>query len=677
MSHENIYNFANSALKDKIIIMYKNIKSKLTSLILLFFILTLIYIFSLNFLDNRVNDFCTKVFTKISKNYSSDKVVLIAVDDVSTDKINWPWSRDLFADIFNYIDDYAGAKAIVFQNLVIFPDSYKPEKDYIFYNNIKDKKNLINSFIFVNSNAAGDVLPSDYIPLFDSKINVNIVDNRTKIPNTNYKAVVNLPKDFLYSVNNLASSILVEDKDTILRSYMPVVQMGDKLYPSLALSAYAMYTGNREFVLYDKYLCSNDECKTLKVPISYKRAFDNLDNAVVGIYTRLNWYYPQGNYYSHKKYSAIDVLESYYALQSGGNPKINPNEFKDKIVIIGLNADKNVWEQLSETPVLTKQADIDVHAVMLSNMLKNTYKTEAPFDATLIITSIFTLFILFGFKRLKYNFIFALILSALYFIYYIFEYLMNTYIPPFTPIITMCSASILKQLYSIITTDKASEMIKKAMGKYVSKDVMKTVLNNLDKLNLGGIRTTVTVLFVDIRNFTQMSENLSPQIVTSILNEYFSTIEPIIAKYNGVINKYMGDGALAVFGEPIKDDNHALNAIKCGLEMTEKVKILRDKLLKDGKPRIEIGIGINTGEVFAGNIGTEERLEYTVIGDNVNLASRIEAYNSILKTSFLISQYTYEYVKDYIDTVKLSQVNIKGKSKPIDIYEVLKIKNER
>ena len=281
--------------------MYKNIKSKLTAVILLLFILTLIYLFSLSFLDNRANDFCTKIFTKISKNYSSDRVVLIAVDDISTDKIKWPWSRDLFADIFNYLTDFSGAKAVVFQNLVIFPDSYQPEKDFIFYKNIKNKKNLINSFIFVNSNAAGDVLPSDYIPLFDGKININIIDKRTKINNTNYKAVINLPKDLLYNANNLASSMLVEDKDTILRSYMPVVQMGDKLYPSLALSAYSVFTGIKEFVLYDRYLCTNDECKTLKIPISYKKSFDSLDNTVMGIYTRLDWYFPIENYYSHKK----------------------------------------------------------------------------------------------------------------------------------------------------------------------------------------------------------------------------------------------------------------------------------------------------------------------------------------------------------------------------------------
>ena len=283
---------------------------------------------------------------------------------------------------------------------------------------------------------------------------------------------------------------------------------------------------------------------------------------------------------------------------------------------------------------------------------------------------------IFGFRNFKLSFFFATLLSILYFIYYYIQFSNRVYIPPITPVITIYSCVILKNLFHLITTDNSTERIKRAMGKFVSKDVMKTLLKDIDKIQVGGIRTVVTVLFVDIRDFTKISENMEPQEVTSILNEYFETIEPIIAKYNGIINKYMGDGALVIFGEPIKDENHALSAIKCGIELSEKVKILREKLIKEGKPKIEIGIGINTGEVFAGNIGTDERLEYTVIGDNVNLASRIESYNQLLKTNFLISQYTYEYVKNYVEVVKLSQVEIKGKSKPIDIYEILKIKNE-
>lgn len=199
----------------------------------------------------------------------------------------------------------------------------------------------------------------------------------------------------------------------------------------------------------------------------------------------------------------------------------------------------------------------------------------------------------------------------------------------------------------------------------------------LKKLSIG-VRKIATILFVDIRNFTQISEKLSPSEVSLILNEYFSEIEPIISKHNGVINKYMGDGLLAVFSQNLKPEEQALNAVKCGIEILNAAKHLKEKLLSEGKPMINIGIGVNTGEVFEGNIGSEKYLEYTVIGDSVNLAFRIESFNHTLKTQFLISEYTYEYVKDSVDVVKLSKVNIKGKSKPIDIYEILRIKtNDR
>lgn len=656
--------------------MHKSLNSKILIITVLFFIFISVYVLSSQSFDNKVNDFCTKIFLKVNKKLSSDKIVLVAIDDVSTDKISWPWQRELFSDIFNFLENEGKAKVIVFQNLVLFPDSYYPESDAAFYNSISQNKKLINSFILVNSNAAGDVLPLSYLKIFDDKKHVKIINKQNTISRSPYKAVVNLPKDYLNSVNNLASSILSEDKDEILRSYMPVVQLQDMYYPSLALSAYSMYTGVNEFVIYDDALCSIDNCNSLKVPISKMVKKDYIGNSVEGLFARINWYTPISSYYSHKKYSAIDILVSHYAIKDGKPPKINPEEFKDKIVIVGLNADKNVWEQLSETPVLKKHSDIDVHATVIDNMLSKSFFNEDKSNSSLLITCIFSLFILLGFRRVKLNFILAFVLACVYFCYYVMQFNNHILVPPITPILSVFTVCLLKKLYLMIMTDRTAELIKRAMGKYVSKDVMKKVLTDLDKLKLGGVRALVTILFVDIRNFTQISENLSPQDVTSILNEYFSTIEPVIAKYNGIVNKYMGDGVLAVFGEPIKDDNHALSAIKCGIEIRDKVKLLREKLLQEGKPKIEIGIGINTGEVFAGNIGTEERLEYTVIGDNVNLANRIEAYNQLLKTNFLISQYTYEYVKDYVDVVKLSQVEIKGKSKPIDIYEILKIKNE-
>lgn len=639
-------------------------------------ILAFIYLFSFNFIDNKACDLFTRVHTNIAGKAHSDNVVLVLVDKKSLNKVSWPWKRNLFSDIFDYLEFISGAKVIAFQNLLIYPDTYSPESDSLFYLNLKNHNILINSFLFSGSSFAGDILPKEYLDVFLSKSNVNIIDKRNKKNGSSYKSIVKLPKQLLLNSKFFASSYIQEDKDEIVRNYIPFVNIDGELLPSMALSAYSLYTGVNEFILYDNKLCSVDNCKTLNMPLVQKSVKDYIGNITKAFITYIKWYKPSSSYASHISYSAIDVLDSYNAIKKGLLPKIAPSAFKDKIVIVGLNSDDSVWDFLSETPMLTKQSDADVHAVLIDNMLQNTFMTVKNKEFSLLITIVFSLLIVFGFKNFKSNLFFAFFLSLIYLIYFIYEFYMHVYVSLLSPIITIFAAVFLKRLYSLITTDKTTEMMKRAMGKYISKDVMKNVLLNLDKLKLGGIRTVVTVLFIDIRNFTGLSEQLSPSDVTAILNDYFSVIEPIIGKYNGVINKYLGDGVLAIFGEPIKDDNHAINAVLCASEILFAVQKLKNKMLNEGKPRLEVGIGINTGEVFAGNIGTEERLEYTIIGDNVNLAYRIESFNRILKTQFLISEYTYELVKSSVDVVKLSQVNIKGKSLPIDIYEVLKVKNK-
>lgn len=645
-------------------------------LLVFLFIVSIIFTVSTKFFDMRVNDFLTKAIIKTTNQPIDSDVVLVVIDDKSIKAKEWPWTKDVFSDIFDYFEFHTKAKSVVFQNLILFSDSYNPDKDAYFYNSLLKYKKLINSFVLLTSSKASDVLHSDFIAKLKEKSNVRIEDKRTVKVESNYKAVVKLPREFLSNSKYLASSILTEDDDNLVRYYTPVVELNNVLYPSLALSAYAMNTGIDSFTLYDDYLCSSDNCKTLKMPVNFSTKSDYLDNSVNGIFTFIYWYKATSSYYSHKTYSAIDIIDSYKNIKVGKEPIVNPNEFEGKTIIIGLNADDYVWGQLSETPILKKQADIDIHAVILDNMFANTFKKMEKNNYIIFITFLFSFFIIRGFKKFRYNLFFTSILSILYLGYYVHQFFARTYIPPITPIIIMFSAAILKKLYEIIITDNKSEMIKNAMGKYISKDVMNKVISNLDNIQVGGKRTVVSILFVDIRNFTSISEKLSPQDVTSVLNEYFATIEPIIEKYQGFINKYMGDGVLALFGEPVNTNNHAYNATKCAMDIINEVKFLREKFIREGKPKIEIGIGINTGEVFIGNIGTRERLEYTVIGDNVNLAYRIESFNQVLKTQFLISQYTYEYIKDKVDVVKLSEVSIKGKTKPIDIYEILKVRNE-
>ena len=154
------------------------------------------------------------------------------------------------------------------------------------------------------------------------------------------------------------------------------------------------------------------------------------------------------------------------------------------------------------------------------------------------------------------------------------------------------------------------------------------------------------------------------------MNEYFSEMEPIVTKYNGIINKFIGDAVMAVFGEPINDENHPLNAVRCGYEMLQKVQELDKKWQAENNPVIEIGIGINTGEVFVGNIGSEKRMEYTVIGDTVNLASRLESYNKTYNTHMLISSTTYESAKDFVTANRITDVEIRGKAEKMNIYEI-------
>lgn len=290
----------------------------------------------------------------------------------------------------------------------------------------------------------------------------------------------------------------------------------------------------------------------------------------------------------------------------------------------------------------------------------------------IILLSIIT-FVIIRFLAFIPSLITLIGIAILYFIFCIICFKNNLIPYVITPLAVQLSTMIFGYSYRFILEGRNKEKIKNAMGKYLSQDIMKNVVQNIDDIKLGGKKANVTVLFADIRGFTSMSEKMSAEEVSVILNEYFSEIEPIITKYNGVINKFIGDAVMAIFGEPIQDINHPQNAVKCACEMLKKVDQLQEKWLFEGKPKIEIGIGINTGEAFVGNIGSEKRLEYTVIGDMVNLASRIESYNKVYKTNMLISSSTYSYVSEIVDVIKIADVTIRGKAKKMDIYEVLRL----
>lgn len=258
-------------------------------------------------------------------------------------------------------------------------------------------------------------------------------------------------------------------------------------------------------------------------------------------------------------------------------------------------------------------------------------------------------------------------------IHYVYKFILHIALLASVIVISVMGTIIVQYSRKFNVEGANEEKLKSIIGKYISKDVLKNVVEKMENVTLGGKRAEVTILFTDIRDFTRISEDMKAEELSQILNEHFSLIEPIIRKYDGVVNKFLGDSIMAIFGEPVANPNHALNAVKCSQEILKRIKELQSTKTEDGKPKIDIGIGINTGMVFVGNVGTEERFEYTVIGDAVNIASRIESFNRIYKTKCLISENTYNAISEAVDVIKISDVSIRGKAKNIDIYEVLRI----
>lgn len=216
---------------------------------------------------------------------------------------------------------------------------------------------------------------------------------------------------------------------------------------------------------------------------------------------------------------------------------------------------------------------------------------------------------------------------------------------------------------------REKEKIRSAMNKAVSKDVAEVMLSG--ELKLGGDNKVITVLFSDIRSFTTISEAHTPEQVVEMLNEYMTLMTNIVEKHRGVVDKFVGDEIMALWGAPKSYGNDAIAAVKAALEMMKVLGEFNGRRQAAGLLPIDIGIGLNTGEVIAGNMGSQNRMNYTVIGDNVNLGARLEGTNKMYGTHIIISEYTYNEVKELVYARELDLIRVKGKSQPVSIYEVL------
>ncbi|MFA5062417.1 MAG: adenylate/guanylate cyclase domain-containing protein [Patescibacteria group bacterium] len=225
-------------------------------------------------------------------------------------------------------------------------------------------------------------------------------------------------------------------------------------------------------------------------------------------------------------------------------------------------------------------------------------------------------------------------------------------------------------VYRYFIAEKEKRELKNVFSKYVSKEVVKEILKDPGKVKLGGQEKEITVFFSDIRGFTTLSENTKPQELVKILNRYFTLMTEEVLKYGGVLDKYIGDAIMAFWGAPIDDADSADKAMKASVGMLAKLKVLNEELRQEGKPEINIGIGLYTGPAVVGNIGSELRLNYTAMGDTVNVASRLEGLNKEYKTNIIIGETTKNKLKTSYKFKPLGSATVKGRVEPINIYTI-------
>ena len=346
------------------------------------------------------------------------------------------------------------------------------------------------------------------------------------------------------------------------------------------------------------------------------------------------------------------------------------DSIRDKIVLIGVT-DPAIPDS-QPTPMSSGHAmyGVEIHANVLQTIITSSFLKNQEPENTMYLIMILSLLlgiILPLFKPLK-SFFISIVGILLYIIYAativeINGSILNLVWPPLTIFFIL----ILVTIYRIVFEERKSQEVSNAFSKYVSESVMKEILAHPEKLKLGGNKKEMTVLFADIRSFTTLSEKMKPEELVKFLNSYLDEMTRIILKHGGVLDKYIGDAIMAFWNAPLDQKNHADLACRAALEMT---KALEEFNKKSGTP-IKIGIGINTGEMIAGNMGSSLRFDYTVIGDSVNLASRLEGTNKEYGTTIIISETTREKIKDNFACRELDLIRVKGKVTPVRIYELL------
>ena len=384
------------------------------------------------------------------------------------------------------------------------------------------------------------------------------------------------------------------------------------------------------------------------------------------------------NFMGHRSSESMDGHQTFpvrsYSGYADKAPGSDPDTWRrtlgvpNKIVMVGAFA-SGMAEDEKPTPYGLMYG-IEIHANALNTILMDNFIHKAPWWVDTLIVGIMVLVTAFLVSRLSalIGVGYTLISVIVYFFVAsaLFDdsaYLLNYTMPAFSTMFTFISVIV----YRALTEEKDKRQMRATFGKYVSPQVVDRLVD--DPPELGGEDKELTVFFSDIRGFTTLSENMAPQELVNHLNVYFTAMTNLLMDYGGTLDKYIGDAIMGFWGAPLPQSDHAVRGCKCALAMMSKLKDLNEAWPESRQ--ISVGIGVNSGIITVGNMGSPLRMNYTLTGDHVNLASRLEATNKEYGSQIIISEFTYGLVKDKFVVRELDNIRVKGKNKPVGIYELV------
>jgi adenylate cyclase len=475
------------------------------------------------------------------------------------------------------------------------------------------------------------------------------------------------------AASGLGHNLFVMDPDGVMRHTIPFVRSRHREVPSLGLAAAlrvagvppgdvrldgeVLHVGDRAMPLDWRTVASSAG------PQRYLRALIDYRGPALLADMKSHTY---------PTYSFFDLIYSQEQLLAGQKPDVDPAVFKDKIVFVGTTFAGGY--DVFETPFSQGlMPGIHIHAAVADDLLSNRFVRPAStgvrlatvVGAGLIIGLVAAL--VPAWWATGATLVFVAIVSWIGTRLLAGGYWLNLSQPAIASSIALLGGV----GYQYFHEGREKRKMKKLFGQYVSKDVYEQLVANPGLARLGGQRREMTVLFSDIRGFTSVSEKGEPEEIVHMLNEYFTRMVEIVFHHHGTVDKFVGDMVMALFGAPLDDPDHAEHAVEAALDMMEELHKLNVKWNSEGRPSLDIGVGINTGPMIAGNIGSDQIMSYTVIGDAVNLGSRLESLNKQYSAHIIISDATRSHLKGTYTFKPLGDVVVKGKTKPVAIFEVL------